>query len=199
MRRPSAQPTSRPTRWRCGPPASPTLSRPRCSRPRWFAPRAPRRSAIPFSAGTSSASGLALALIAGTLLFAVLAAGARPLADRFFDAGAVGLAASGLAAGLLLLLGVMEFVGAPSAVAAGLLRGRKVTRAPMLFALIGHWGVGAPIGLYLCEAMGHGITGLWIGLTAGTLFTSVLTVHHLFARQGPASARTPLLSFGGRA
>ena len=144
-------------------------------------------------------SALALALIAGTLLFAVLAIAARPLSDRFFDAGPVGLAASGLAAGLLVLLGVMEFVGAPGAVAAGLLRGRKVTRAPMLFALVGHWGIGAPIGLYLCEVVGQGITGLWIGLTAGTLFTSVLTVHHLFARQGPASARTPLLSFGGRA
>lgn len=133
-------------------------------------------------------SALALALIAGTLLLAVLAIAARPLSDRFFDTGCVGLAASGLSAGLLVLLGVMEFVGVPGAVTAGLLRGRKVTRAPMLFALMGHWGIGAPIGLYLCEAMGKGITGLWIGLTAGTLFTSVLTIHHLLARQGPASA-----------
>ena len=50
-RRPSAPPTSRPTRWRCGPPASPTLSRPRSSRPRWSAPHAPRPSAIPHCAG----------------------------------------------------------------------------------------------------------------------------------------------------
>ncbi len=151
--------------------------------------RAARAEALgdPVLRRTVATSGLALALIAGTLLFALLAAGARPLADRFFDAGAVGLAASGLAAGLLLLLGVMEFVGVPSAVAAGLLRGRKVTRAPMLFALIGHWGIGAPVGLYLCETMGRGIIGLWIGLTVGTLFTALLTLHRLFVRQGSAS------------
>jgi multidrug resistance protein, MATE family len=137
-------------------------------------------------------SGSAMAMIAGSLLFAVLAIAARPLSDRFFDAGSVGLAASGLAAGLLVLLGLMELVGAPGAVAAGLLRGRKVTRAPMLLALVGHWGVGAPIGLYLCEVVGQGITGLWIGLTAGTVFTSVLTVLYLFARLGPAWARSPL-------
>ena len=119
----------------------------------------------------------------------MLAAGARPLADRFFDAGAVGVAASGLAASLLLLLGLMEFVGVPSAVAAGLLRGRKVTRAPMLFALIGHWGIGAPIGLYLCETMERGIVGLWIGLTVGTLFTAVLTLRHLLKREGPDLAQ----------
>jgi len=136
-------------------------------------------------------SGFALALIAGTLLLAVLAIAARPLSDRFFDAGPVGLAASGLATGLLVLLGVMEFVGAPGAVAAGLLRGRKVTRAPMLFALMGHWGIGTPIGLYLCEVAGQGITGLWIGLTAGTLFSSVLTVHHLFTLRAPFGANAP--------
>ena len=99
---------------------------------------------------------------------------------------AVGLAASGLAAGLLLLLAVMEFVLAPSAAAAGLLRGRKDTRAPMLFALIGQWGIGAPVGLYLCEAMGLGVAGLWIGLTAGTLLTALLTLHRLFVRRGSA-------------
>ena len=72
----------------------------------------------------------------------------------------MGLAASGVAAGLLVLLAAMEFVFAPSAAAAGLLRGRKETRAPMLFTLIGQWGVGAPVGLYLCGAMGLGVAGI---------------------------------------
>ena len=49
--------------------------------------------------------------------------------------------------GLLLLLGLMEFVAGPGLAAAGLLRGRKDTRAPMLFSLLGHWAVGAPVGL----------------------------------------------------
>jgi MATE family multidrug resistance protein len=95
---------------------------------------------------TSSA---AIALIAGMLLAALLAPAERPLAGGFFDAHAAGLAVSGLAATLLILLGVMGLVGVPSAVAAGLLRGRKITRAPMRFALVGHWGVGAPVGRVL--------------------------------------------------
>ena len=136
-------------------------------------------------------SGIVCALIAGSLLFAVLAIGRVRCPIAFLTPAPSDWPPQASPLGLLVLLGIMEFVGAPGAVAAGLLRGRKVTRAPMLFALIGHWGIGAPIGLYLCEAMGQGITGLWIGLTAGTLFTSVLTVHCLFARQGPASARTP--------
>jgi len=151
--------------------------------------RAARAEALgdPVLRRTVATSGLALALIAGTLLFGLLAVGARPLADRFFDAGAIGVTASALAAGVLLLLGVMEFVGVPSAVAAGLLRGRKDAGAPMLFALIGHWGIGAPVGLYLCETTGRGVIGLWIGLTAGTLFTALLTLHRLFVRQGSTS------------
>ena len=151
--------------------------------------RAARAEALgdPVLRRTVATSSAAVALIAGTLLAALLAFTARPLADSFFDAGAVGLAASGIAAALLLLLGVMELVGVPSAVASGLLRGRRVTRAPMRFALIGHWGVGAPVGLYLCEAMGQGIVGLWVGLTAGTLLTALLTLHYLFARQGPVA------------
>jgi hypothetical protein len=36
------------------------------------------------------------------------------------------------------LLGLMELVGVPGAVATGLLRGRRITTAPMRFALIGH-------------------------------------------------------------
>ena len=89
-----------------------------------------------------TASGLGLALVAGAILFGALMFGARPLADGFFDEGAEGLAAAGLAVGLLMLLGVMELMAGPGSTAAGLLRGRKDTRAPMLYTLIGHWVVG---------------------------------------------------------
>ena len=51
----------------------------------------------------------------------------------------------------------------------------------MLYTLIGHWVVGAPIGLYLCEARGLGIAGVWIGLAAGTLLSTLLTLRRLGA------------------
>ena len=103
------------------------------------------------------------------------------MADGFFDDGAEGLAAAGLAVSLLMLLGVMELMAGPGSAAAGLLRGRKDTRAPMLYTLVGNWAVGAPLGLYLCEAQGLGITGVWIGLAAGTLLSVLLTLCRLSA------------------
>jgi len=126
-----------------------------------------------------TASGLGLSLIAGATLFGALMLGARPLADGFFGEGAQGLAAAGLAFGLLMLLGVMELMAGPGSTAAGLLRGRKDTRAPMLYTLIGHWVIGVPLGLILCEAQGLGIAGIWIGLAAGTLVSTLLTLGRL--------------------
>lgn len=125
-----------------------------------------------------TASGLGLSLILGASLFLALALGAQPIAHGFFDESAAGIAAAGLAAGLLVLLGFMEFLGGPGSTALGLLRGRKDTRAPMLYTLVGHWAVGAPIGVYL-SAAGLGITGVWIGLATGTLLSTFLTLGRL--------------------
>jgi len=49
----------------------------------------------------------------------------------------------------------------------------------MVYALIGHWAVGAPLALYLCEMQGSGATGIWIGLAAGTLVTTILSLARL--------------------
>jgi multidrug resistance protein, MATE family len=128
---------------------------------------------------------LGLSLGAGALLFAVLSIGASPLSYGFFDAAPAGVAAAGLAAGLLLLLGAMELVVNPGAAAAGLLRGRKDTRVPMIFTLVGYWAVGAPLGVWLCEFRHLGITGIWIGLAAGMATTSLLMLARL---TGPRAA-----------
>jgi len=125
-------------------------------------------------------SSLAISLGFGALIVLLLASGAGPLAAAFFDDSPAGAAAAGLAVGLLVLLGVMELIFTPGAAAAGLLRGRKDTRVPMIYALAGHWAVGAPLGVYLCEWHSLGVTGIWIGLSAGTLLTTVLTLSRLF-------------------
>lgn len=127
-----------------------------------------------------TASSLVISLAFGGLMVLLLTTGSGPLADAFFDNSAAGLSAASLAAGLLVLLGVMELVFVPGAAAAGLLRGRKDTRAPMTYAFIGHWAIGAPLGIYLCAWHDLGITGIWIGLSAGTLFTTVFTLRRLF-------------------
>jgi Na+-driven multidrug efflux pump len=49
----------------------------------------------------------------------------------------------------------------------------------MLFTVFGNWCIGAPLGIYLCETQGTGITGVWIGLLVGMTATSLLTLAHL--------------------
>jgi MATE family multidrug resistance protein len=122
---------------------------------------------------------LGLSLVLGVLICLVLTLGVAPLAPAFFDASAAGLVAAGLASGLLILLGFIELVANPSLAAAGLLRGRKDTRAPMVYVLAGNWAVGAPVGVGLCEFGGLGITGIWIGLAAGMTATAILTLARL--------------------
>ncbi len=141
------------------------------------------------------AGSLLIGLVSGLLLVLAITILAKPLSNVFFDASASGLAAASLALPLLLLLALMELVAAPGSAAAGLLRGRKDTRAPMLYSLAGHWAVGAPIGLYLCEVFGLGIVGIWIGLAAGTLLATTLTLARLnftIARMGWRSRTRPL-------
>jgi MATE family multidrug resistance protein len=126
-------------------------------------------------------SSLGLSLVCGTTIFLLLAASANTLAAGFFDDSAAGIAAAGIAVSLLILLGLIEFIAGPSCAAAGLLRGRKDTRAPMVYVLIGYWAVSAPLGIYLCEVQEMGILGIWIGLASGTLITAVLSLIRLFA------------------
>jgi multidrug resistance protein, MATE family len=127
---------------------------------------------------------LGLSIGAGAALLAGLALVATPLAHGVFDDTPVGLAAAGTAAGLLVLLGMMELIVNPGSAAAGLLRGRKDTRAPMIFTLVGYWAVGAPLGLWLCEMRDLGITGIWIGLAAGTAMSTLLMLARLITRSG---------------
>ena len=125
-------------------------------------------------------SSLVISLAGGALIFLLLASGAGLISSAFFDDSPAGIAAANLAAGLLVLLGAMEFIFVPGAAAAGLLRGRKDSRAPMVFAILGHWAVGAPLGVYLCEWRDLGAAGIWIGLSAGTLLATSLTLARLF-------------------
>lgn len=124
-----------------------------------------------------------LSILGGTLLFALLGFAAQPLAVWFFDASAAGLAAIQVSVGLLVLLGLLQFVGYPGLAALGLLRGQKDTRLPMIFKLVAYWVIGAPLGIWLCEIKNLGVTGLWIGLVSGAAITTALTLARLYTRR----------------
>ncbi|MFC3126736.1 MATE family efflux transporter [Pseudoroseomonas globiformis] len=79
-----------------------------------------------------------------------------------------------LAATLLMVAGVFQLSDGVQAVAAGALRGLKDTRMPLLFAALGYWGLGLPIGLGLGFTAGWGPLGVWIGLVAGLAVVAVL-------------------------
>ncbi len=122
---------------------------------------------------------LALAAVAGVLLCAVLAMLAGPISSRLFEAAPEGYSAAELAAVLLVLVGVMQLYDPAASVAAGLLRGRKDTRAPMVYALVGYWAVGAPLGLVLGQEARLGIVGVWLALALGTALAAALSLARL--------------------
>lgn len=121
-------------------------------------------------------AGLGLALAGGLALCLLLSALAQPLAGAVLGTGAV----AGTAAGLLGLLALAHLAMGAGAVAGGVLRGRKEARAAMTFVLWGHWALGVPLAVLLCEGWGPvpalGVTGLWLGLSAGMLATAALSL-----------------------
>ena len=64
-------------------------------------------------------------------------------------------------------------VGA-QAVAAGMLRGLHDTTVPMVYAGIGYWGIGLPLGMLLAFHFGFAGVGIWIGLSSGLAVVAVL-------------------------
>jgi MATE family multidrug resistance protein len=70
------------------------------------------------------------------------------------------------------------------AVSMGVLRGLGDTRGPAVIALIAHWMVGLPVGVWLLRT--EGLAGVWYGLSAGLFLASLLLVARV-ARPGEVS------------
>ena len=69
------------------------------------------------------------------------------------------------AAGVLLYVAAFfQLFDGMQTVATGALRGAGDTRTPMLCHLILYWGIGLPLGAYLCFRLRWGAPGLWTGL-----------------------------------
>jgi MATE family multidrug resistance protein len=71
------------------------------------------------------------------------------------------------ATSFLLCVAVFQVADGAQSVAAGMLRGLQDTRVPMLYAALGYWGFGMPLGLLFAFQLGFGALGVWIGLAAG--------------------------------
>ena len=85
------------------------------------------------------------------------------------DAGVVRVAAL-----LLPIAGVFQVFDGLQAVAAGVLRGARDTRMPMLINVLGFWTFGLPLSLLLAFRLDWAPRGLWWGLAAGLAIVAIL-------------------------
>lgn len=106
-----------------------------------------------------------------------------------------------LAVTLLGYAAAFQLFDGVQAVAAGALRGAGDTQAAMRIALLGYWGLTAPVGLVLAFALDWGPTGLWAGMIAGLAATSVMLGARLWYISGAGFARVvlPLAASGASA
>lgn len=98
----------------------------------------------------------------------------RPLAAVFTADPAV----LALAIPLLGVAAIFQLFDGAQAVLAGALRGVGRSRATLMANVIGHYAVGLPISLTLAFALGQGVIGVWLGLSAGLIVTSLLLGVH---------------------
>jgi len=88
-----------------------------------------------------------------------------------------------LAVTFLAFAGLFQIFDGAQAVGLGMLRGLHDTRMPMIYALIGYWGVGLPLGILLAFPLGAAGAGIWIGLSAGLAVVALLLLVRWLRRE----------------
>ena len=121
-----------------------------------------------------------LAAFGLTLVFALFSASAmiaapRLLVSPFIAVDAPGnVAAVGIAIAMLRIAAIFQIFDASQAMLANMLRGLHDARWPFVIALVGYWGIGAPVGVALGFATPLGGVGVWIGLATGLAAVALL-------------------------
>ena len=125
--------------------------------------------------------------VTGGILFAAIP---TTLASIFLDkAGADSAAVLAIAGPFVVVAGIFQLVDGMQAIAAGLLRGLKDTRIPMVMALISYWPIGFFSAWFLAFPAGFGGIGVWFGFLAGLSAASILLnwrFYRLVTRRGTA-------------
>ncbi len=79
-----------------------------------------------------------------------------------------------LARSFLVVAAIFQLVDGAQVVGAGMLRGLQDTRVPMIYAALGYWGVGLPLGVILAFRTPLQGVGIWIGLASGLAVVATL-------------------------
>ena len=110
--------------------------------------------------------------ISGALILCVLVAAAGILPEWWNGDGARLIVTA--VAGMLVLLGILNFAQGFAAPATAVLRSFKETRTPMFLCLAGYWLIGMPIALLAAFSLEQEALGIWIGLASGVASNALL-------------------------
>ena len=114
----------------------------------------------------------AIIAVGGGLLFALIP---TTLASVFLDeAGKDSVAVLAIAGPFVVIAGIFQLVDGLQAIAAGLLRGLKDTRVPMVLALVSYWPIGFVCAWFFAFPAGFGGIGIWFGFVGGLAAAAVL-------------------------
>jgi MATE family multidrug resistance protein len=100
------------------------------------------------------------------------------LADIAANAVVIGLAVS-----FLKVAAAFQLVDGAQVIGAGMLRGLHDTRWPLIFALVGSWGIGLGIGSWLAFSRDWQGVGIWTGLASGLAAVALLMLGRWLLRE----------------
>jgi MATE family multidrug resistance protein len=100
--------------------------------------------------------------------------GPRQLVTLFLEDVPENAIVIGLAVSFVRVAAAFQLVDGAQVIGAGMLRGLHDTKWPLIFALVGYWGIGLGIGAWLAFAADWKGVGIWIGLASGLAAVAVL-------------------------
>jgi MATE family multidrug resistance protein len=113
----------------------------------------------------------AITFTGGIIFFLIPEILAQPFLDRSVAGADEVLHYAGV---LVVVAGIFQLVDGLQAVAAGMLRGLKDARVPMLIALFSYWPIGFGFALVSTFYFNLGGVGIWIGFVTGLSAAAVL-------------------------
>ena len=98
----------------------------------------------------------------------------RPLVTVFLTDVPANAVTIALAVSFLKVAGAFQLFDGAQVIGAGMLRGLHDTRWPLIFALVGYWGIGLGIGSWLAFSRDWQGVGIWTGLASGLAAVALL-------------------------
>jgi MATE family multidrug resistance protein len=107
----------------------------------------------------------------------------RQLVTLFLTDVPANALAIGLAVSFLKVAAAFQLVDGAQVIGAGMLRGLHDTRWPLIFALVGYWGIGLGIGSWLAFSRDWQGVGIWTGLASGLAAVAALMLARWLMRE----------------